>query len=43
MSNQKVMLVFGSGATVGSNFKVDYNGKRWQPPMDRNFFETPLV
>lgn len=43
MSKRKVMLVLGSGATVGSNFNIDYNGTRWQPPMDRNFFEAPLV
>ncbi|MBI4689919.1 MAG: hypothetical protein HY754_06595 [Nitrospirae bacterium] len=42
-TNNKIALVLGSGATVGGNFKVKYEGKDYEPPMDHNFFETPLV
>ena len=39
----ELMLVLGSGATVGSLAKVKYEDKVWDPPMDYNFFKTPLV
>jgi hypothetical protein len=35
--------VLGSGATVGAGFEVRYDGKLWKPPMDRDFFSTPVV
>lgn len=41
--NKKVVLVLGSGATVGGNFKVHYDGEDFEPPMDHNFFETLLL
>lgn len=43
MTLPKIFLVLGSGATVGGGFQVSYNGTLWKPPMDYNFFETPLV
>ncbi len=43
MSQPKVIIVLGSGATVGGGFQVEYNGTLWEPPMDRNFFASPVV
>ena len=43
MSRPEVVLVLGAGATVGGGFQVRYKGTTWKPPMDFNFFETPVV
>ncbi|MEK6544938.1 MAG: hypothetical protein AABZ28_00185 [Nitrospinota bacterium] len=41
--NKKVVLVLGSGATVGGKFKIKYGKRYFKPPMDHNFFETRLL
>lgn len=43
MSKSKVAIVLGSGATVGAGFKVKYENMEWLPPMDHDFFRTPVV
>lgn len=38
-----VFLVLGSGATVGSGAKVHIRGQEFLPPLDRDFWKTPVV
>jgi len=42
MPKRRVMLVLGSGATVGAGFKVGPMG-RYNPPTDRDFFVNRFV
>jgi len=37
------IIVLGAGATVGGKFRVRINNTDFEPPLDRNFFETPAV
>lgn len=37
------VLVLGSGSTLGGGFQVEIRGTRFEPPLDRNFFESPAV
>ena len=37
------ILVLGAGATVGGGFRVRINNTHFEPPLDRNLFETPAV
>ena len=37
------IIVLGAGATVGGKFRVRINNTDLEPPLDRNFFETPAV
>jgi hypothetical protein len=43
VTSSKVLLVLGSGATAGGGFQLKFEGALWKPPLDLNFFETPLV
>jgi hypothetical protein len=43
MTCPKILLVLGSGATAGGGFRVSTTGTLWKPPMDFNWFETPIV
>ncbi len=37
------IIVLGAGATVGGGFRVRINNTDFEPPLDRNFFETPTT
>jgi len=37
------ILVLGTGATLGGQFKVKIGGKCYAPPLDKNFFQTEAV
>ncbi len=37
------VLVLGAGATLGGGFRIQRDNGNFQPPLDRDFFETPAV
>lgn len=41
--NNNTVLVLGTGATPGGRFQVKIGDKSFEPPLDRNFFESPAV
>ena len=39
----KTFIILGSGSTAYGGFYIEKSGKKFIPPMDQNFFETPIV
>ena len=43
MTQPKVILVLGAGATIGGGFEIQRDGRTFKPPTDRYFFDSEVV